>query len=200
MAAACDKAPNTSNGSSNDPNKQGSTSTTQVKSYRFQSTAEQCDTYNRVLQSQMEMCYAIQVDELNNNCAEAERLAFFAQNCANLVKLNETQARERVLNTDGNSVECTLSESNSPQIRQFTGNRKMVMEHTFTRAVVFHTVQSGQISLLMSLIDINTNREITRIQKNWQDEAEPLTLSASSVTGSPVLKCLVSLAENPNRE
>ncbi len=199
MAIACDKAPNAANQNSTDPSKQN-TKPGSVKSYRFKSKVEKCDTYNRIFQTQIEMCYAIQVDELNNDCAAPERLAFFTENCANLVKLDAEQAKQKIINVDGNSVECTLTESGLPTIRQFTGTPTMIMEHTSIRAVVLHSAKVGKVGLRMSLIDINSNREITRIQRTWQDETEPLTLSAPTVIGSPVLTCLVSLAQDPNRE
>ncbi len=199
LIAACSEAPTNSKRNSNDPSKQ-SEKTGAVKSYRFNSTAENCDTYNRIFQTQKEMCYAIQVSELNNNCAENERLAFFNDNCMNIVDRDADQARQQILNVDGSSVDCTLTETGLPTVRHYTGTMKMIMEHTSTRALVTHTAKDGKITLQLSFVNKSTNREINRLQKTWQDEAEPLTLTAPSAAGSPILTCLVSLAQDPNRE
>lgn len=199
MLAACDKAPVTGTGKPNSPNNQNQ-SLGNIKSYRFKSAADQCDTYNRVFQSQVELCYAIQIDELNNDCAESERLAFFQKNCDELVELDSNKARQRILNVDGNSVDCDFTESGLPTIRHYTGTQKMIMEHTSTRAEVVHQVKDGEVALALRFIDITTNREIKRALKVWQDESEPFTLSSPTSVGSPVLTCLVSLAQNPDRE
>lgn len=201
-AIACDQAPNRSAGQNGDLNKQNEKPVGSVKSYRFTSAVDSCDTYKRSFETQIELCYAIQVPELNNdNCAEAERLAFFQQNCAPLnIALNPEKARQKILNVDGYFVDCTLTETGFDQVRQFTANDQLIMEHTSTRAVINHTGALGKISLRLSLRDIESNREIARIQKTWQDEVEPLTLSAPTEMGSPVLTCLVSLAQDPDRE
>lgn len=200
LVAACDKAPTSKANQQKTAESQNQKPGQQIKTYRFQSAAENCDTHKRTFETQIELCNAVQVSELNNNCAEPERLAFFAQNCADLVTIDENKARQALLNVDGSSVDCTLTERDLPAVRQFTGTQQMIMEHTSTRALVVHTAKLGKISLQLTLLDVATNKTIARLQKSWQDEAEPLTLSAPTEMGSPVLTCLVSLAQDPNRE
>lgn len=198
LATGCDQPPNSRNNDLND--KESHSPTPQVKSYRFKSAVGNCDTYQRTFETQLEMCYAIQVPELNSDdCAEAERFVFFQQHCDGIVYEPE-QARQKVIHTDGNSVDCELSERDLPSIRHFTGTNRLVMEHTSTRAVVTHSGSNGRMVLRLALHDINTNKQITRVQKVWQDETEPLSVSAPAAMGSPVLTCLLSLAQDPDRD